>query len=452
MLVRALIQRLLGAIFVLCVSCQYSIAQQSPVTSGMVRAEFLHAWNAYKQYAWGHDALQPLSKQAHDWYGTSLLMTPVDAYDVMLIMGLSEEAVATKKLILDNLSFDKDIEVQAFEITIRLLGGLLSAYQMDGDHRFLSMAQDLANRLLPIYETPTGMPYRHIHLQTGKIRDSVNNPAEIGTALLEFGTLSKLTGNPIYYAKAKNALVQVFNRRSKIGLVGTQINVVTGEWVNKRSHIGGAIDSYYEYLLKAWLLFDDAECKAMWDESIKAVNRYLADTSASGLWYGRADMDSGTVTITRFGSLEAFFPAVLALGRDLNRAERLQESCYKMWNLHGVEPERIDYATVQVTGKEYYLRPEIIESAYYLYHYTRDEKYLKMGETFFNNLVRYCKMDAGYAALKDVTTKEKADGMESFFFAETLKYLYLLFAPKETLPFERVIFSTEAHPMRKTWK
>lgn len=429
-----------------------SVAQQSPVTADKVKTEFLHAWKTYKQYAWGHDALQPLSKLPHDWYGTSLLMTPVDAYDVMLLMGLSKEAAETKKLILDSLSFNKNIEVQAFEITIRLLAGLLSAYQMDGDKRFLTLAEDLGKRLLPIYNTPTGMPYRYVHLQTGKVRDSINNPAEIGTALLEFGALSKLTENPIYYEKAKNALVQLYNRRSKIGLVGTQINVETGEWVNRRSHIGGAIDSYYEYLLKAWLLFGDKECKAMWDESIKAVNTYLADTTHGGLWYGRADMDTGKVTITRFGSLEAFFPSVLALGGDLNRAKMLQESCFKMWNMHGIEPERIDYATMTATGKEYYLRPEIIESAYYLYHYTGDKKYLKMGETFFNNLVKYCKTEAGYAYLKDVTTKEKADGMESFFFAETLKYLYLLFAPKETLQFESVIFTTEAHPIRKTWK
>jgi len=417
----------------------------------MVKSEFLHAWNAYKQYAWGHDALKPLSKQPHDWYGTSLCMTPVDAYDTMLLMGLSSEAAEAKRLIVDSLSFNMDIEVQAFEIIIRLLGGLLSAYQMDGDRRFLDLAEDLGNRLLPIYNTPTGMPYRYVHLQTGAIRDSLNNPAEIGTAILEFGSLSKLTGNPVYYEKTKNALVQLYNRRSRIGLVGTWINVETGEWTNASSHIGGAIDSYYEYLLKAWLLFGDAECKAMWDESIIAVNKHIADTTHEGLWYGRVDMETGKRTATRFGSLEAFFPGLLCLGGDIDRAKRLQESCYRMWNLHGIEPEQIDYATMTPLAKQYYLRPEIIESAYYLYHYTNDRKYLQMGEVFFNSLVRHCKTEAGYAYLEDVTTKEKADGMESFFFAETLKYLYLLFAPKEALPLEIVVFTTEAHPLRKTW-
>src|SRR5215813_8609308 len=171
-----------------------------------VKAEFLHAWNGYKKYAWSHDDLKPLSKTYHDWYAQPLLMTPVDALDTMIIMDLNDEAAATRQYILDNLSFDKDMEVQNFEITIRLLGGLLSNYQLTGDKRFLSLAEDLGNRLLPVFNSPTGMPYRYVNLKTGKVRNPVSNPAETGTLLLEFGALSKLTGNPVYYDKAKRAL------------------------------------------------------------------------------------------------------------------------------------------------------------------------------------------------------------------------------------------------------
>jgi mannosidase alpha-like ER degradation enhancer 2 len=417
-----------------------------------VRSEFLHAWNGYKQYAWGHDALRPLTKKPRDWYGTSFCMTPVDAYDAMLIMGLSSEAGAAKQLILDSLSFDKNVEVQSFEITIRLLGGLLSAYELDKDKRFLALAEDLGKRLLPVFNTPTGMPYRYVNLKTGMIRDSINNPAEIGTSLLEFGTLSRLTGNPVYYRKAKEALVALYNRRSGIGLVGEWINVQTGEWVDSTSHIGGGIDSYYEYLLKAWLLFGDEDCKRMADESFKAVNRFVADTRFGGLWYGEVNMFSGKRTGTVFGSLEAFYPALLSLSGDVNRAKALEESCFRMWTLYHIEPEEIDYATMNVTAKQYHLRPEIIESAYYLYRLTGDTRYREMGETYFNDIVKYCRTDAGYAMLSDITTKEKSDEMESFFFAETLKYLYLLFAPPETLQFDQVIFNTEAHPLRRSWE
>ena len=104
-----------------------------------VRAEFLHAWNGYKKYAWGHDDLKPLSKSYHDWYSEPLLMTPVDALDTMILMGLKDEAKSTREYIVKNLAFDKDISVQNFEITIRLLGGLLSSYQLTGDRRLLNL-------------------------------------------------------------------------------------------------------------------------------------------------------------------------------------------------------------------------------------------------------------------------------------------------------------------------
>ncbi len=424
----------------------------SPALAESVKAEFLHAWNGYKRYAWGHDALRPLTKEPHDWYGTSLYLTPVDAYDALILMGFADEAAAAKKLIMDSLSFDKNIEVQSFEITIRLLGGLLSSYQLDGDKRFLALAENLGRRLLPVFNSATGMPYRFVNLRTGKIRDSLNNPAEIGTALLEFGTLSKLTGNPVYYDKAKRALVELFKRRSAIGLVGSVINVETGQWIDTTSHIGGGIDSYYEYLLKAWKLFGDEECKSMWETHIAAIHRYLADRSGGHLWYGEAQMNTGARTMTRFGALQAFFPAVLALSGDLSRAGQLEESCYMMWNVQHIEPEEIDYATMKILSAQYYLRPEIIESAYYLHHYTGDSIYLNMGKTFLRDLIRYCRTDDAYAMLSDVRTKEKANSMESFFFAETLKYLYLLFAPPTALDFDSIIFTTEAHPLRNTWR
>ena len=183
-----------------------------PQLTRQVQTEFLHAWNGYKKYAWGHDDLKPLSKTYHDWYGQSLLMTPVDALDTMILMGLKDEAKHTREYIDKNLSFDKDIEVQNFEITIRLLGGLLSNYQLTGDRRLLVLAEDLGNRLLPVFESPTGLPYRYVNLKTGKVRGNVTNPAEAGTLLIEFGTLSKLTHKPVFYDKAKRALVEIYKQ------------------------------------------------------------------------------------------------------------------------------------------------------------------------------------------------------------------------------------------------
>jgi ER degradation enhancer, mannosidase alpha-like 2 len=421
-----------------------------------VKAEFMHAWNGYKKHAWGHDDLKPLSKTHHDWYAQPLLMTPIDSLDTMIIMDLDEEAAATRNYVLENLSFDKDIDVQNFEITIRILGGLVTNYQLTGDKRFLNLAEDLGRRLLPVFDSPTGMPYRYVNLKTGKVRNSVSNPAETGTLLLEFGALSKLTGNPIFFDKAKRALVETYKRRSKIGLVGEWINVETGEWTNPDSHISGAIDSYYEYLLKCSVLFGDQDCKRMWTDSIAAINKYLVDEIKTEkgveLWYGHADMNTGVRADSTYGALDAFFPAVLAMSGDLIRAKRLQDSAFAMWKHAGVEPEVFDYRTKTIKAAGYPLRPEIVESTYYLYHYTKDPKYLRMGEQLWRDFVKHCRTEEGYAALKSVVTKEKSDSMQSFLFAETFKYFYLLFAPPDALDFKNVVFNTEAHPIRRTWR
>ncbi len=413
-----------------------------PQLASEVRAEFLHAWNGYKKYAWGHDDLKPLSKTYHDWYAEPLLMTPVDALDTMILMGLKDEANRTREYIVKNLSFDKNIDVQNFEITIRLLGGLLSSYQLTGDKRLLDLAEDLGNHLLPVFESPTGLPYRYVNLKTGKVRGNVTNPAEAGTLLIEFGTLSKLTHRPIFFDKAKRALVEIYKRRSPIGLVGTWINVETGAWTDTDSHISGAIDSYYEYLLKCAILFDDQDCRRMWTESIAAINRYLADEmtrespSLRGsppqreLWYGHADMNTGKRTATTYGALDAFFPAMLALSGDIDRAQRLQKSSFNMWEVHGIEPEEINYTTMEVTSPGYPLRPEIIESIYYLYHYAS----AKSTRSFRRG------------------TRPSRASMQSFIFAETFKYFYLLFASPKTVDFDRGIFNTEAHPIRRNFR
>ena len=375
-------------------------------------------------------------------------MTPVDSLDTLLLAGLTDEATKAHALVVGRLSFDRDLSVKNFEVTIRLLGGLLSGYQMTGDRRLLELARDLGTRLLPAFDSPTGMPYMFVNLRTGKTAGAKSNPAEIGTLLLELGTLSRLTGEPVFEGKAKRALLELSRRRSRIGLVGEEIDVETGAWVSRASHVGGGIDSYYEYLPKSARLLGDADCARLWRESVTALNAHLADEAPSGLWYGQVDMETGARTATEFGALHAFLPAVLAFGGDLPRARRLQESSLRMWNLAGIEPEVLDYRTMKIVEGAYALRPEIVESAYYLYRYTKDPRYLEMGRVFFEALVAHCRTEDGYTVLKDVRTMEKGDLMPSYFLAETLKYLYLLFAPDDTLDFQAVVFNTEAHPLR----
>lgn len=416
-----------------------------------VREEYLRSWQGYESHAMGFDDVLSVSGQPHNWYGESLLITPIDALDGMILLGLKQEADSLVEYIVRHASWDKDVDVSVFEINIRCLGGLLASYELTGDERLLYLAEDLGKRFLPAFSSSTGMPYRFVNLHTGRISGEVSNPAEIGTLILEFGILSRCTENPLYYDLAKRAITELYNRRSSIGLVGEAINVETGEWTNTSSHVGACIDSYYEYLYKGWLLFGDPDLKAMWDTHIQAVNRYCATENQKGLWYGRVDMNTGQNFNPQYGALEAFFPAILALSGDMTRAARLHASWYDVWKIHGLEPEAFNFETYQIIpgGEMYYLRPEIIESCYYLHHYTGEAKYLEMARGIFTDLQAHASTEIGYTVVRNVITKEKGDRMESFLFGETLKYLYLIFAPEETVDFDQVIFTTEAHPMRR---
>ncbi|MGN1220945.1 MAG: glycoside hydrolase family 47 protein [Candidatus Cryptobacteroides sp.] len=413
-----------------------------------VKSVFGTAWSSYMKYARGMDAVNPISGQGHNWYSEPLLMTPVDAFSTMCIMGLEKEKEEAKDLIFSQLNFDKNMSVQQFEIAIRILGGLLSSYQLDGDPRFLALAEDLGRRMLPVFDSPTGIPYRYVNLSTGAVSGDITNPCEVGSMLLEYGMLSVLTGNPVFYEKCKRGVVAVFERRDKnTNLVGSWIDVRTGEWTDGSSHISGGIDAYYEYLLKGWLLFGDKDLKEMWDIFKVAIDKYLADDLNTGFWYGRTDMRSGKRTGTSFCALDCFYGAVLCLDGNIEKAEKLQASVYKMWTLFGIEPESLDYTRMTVENPCYMARPEAIESTYYNWIYTGKEKYYEQGKVMFESIEKYCRTDNGfYSQLGDVRTMDRWDTLESFFFAETLKYCYLFFAPSKAFNLKKCVLNTEAHP------
>ncbi|MBK8608527.1 MAG: glycoside hydrolase family 47 protein [Chitinophagaceae bacterium] len=413
-----------------------------------VKAAAQHAWQGYKQYAWGADDLKPLTKEPKTWYKKSMLMTPVDAFDTFTLLGLTEEANEAKELILTKLDFNVDNDVQVFEITIRLLAGLITAYELDGNKKFRDLAVDLANRLLPAFNSPTGMPYRYVHLQTGKTRDGINNPAEIGTLMMEFGKLSKITGNNTYYNAAKKAMMLVYTNRSSLNLVGEQIDVETGKWVNSRSHIGAYIDSYYEYLYKSWLLFGDIDFKNAFETHNRAIKKYLISKTKNGWFMHQVDMNTGKMIGTTYGALEAFYAGLCAFAGDIETGRQIQEANYYMWTRFTIEPEEFDFVADTITSAYYILRPENLESCFYLYRLTGELKYLWQGKVMVESILDHCKNEVGFASLKNVQTFEKANSMESFFFGETLKYAYLIFAPESVLDLSKVVLTTEAHPFK----
>ncbi|MCX6250502.1 MAG: glycoside hydrolase family 47 protein [Bacteroidetes bacterium] len=413
-----------------------------------IKAATRHAWEGYKKYAWGFDALKPISKQGQNWYGVSFLMTPVDAFDTFTLMGLDKEAREAKELVLSKLTFDVDQEVQLFEVSIRLLGGLLSSYELDGDPGYLTLAKDLGRRLLPAFHSETGMPWRYVNLKTGKTRDSLSNPAEIGTYLLEFGKLTQFTGDSVYFKTAKKAALMVYRNRSDNDLVGTIIDVTTGMWKNRESQIGARIDSYYEYLYKSWKLFGDENCHHAWEVSNKAIKKFLLTKTPNGSFFTRVNMISGKETHPYYGALDAFYAGILALSGDIETASEVQKGNFYMWTHFKIEPEEFDFKKDSVISPEYPLRPENLESCFYLYRMTKEDQYLRMGKRMIGDILKKCRTNAGFAEVKNVKPLQLSDSMESFFLAETLKYAWLLFAPESTLDLNKVVFNTEAHPLK----
>ncbi|TDX01934.1 glycoside hydrolase family 47 protein [Dinghuibacter silviterrae] len=441
---------LLTLLAALPAAAQYGTTNHpSGYTPDDVRREFIRSWDAYRKYAWGHDVLLPNTGGFSDWYKESLHISPIDAYSTMRVMGLNEQAAGVERYIIDSVSFDKDIFVKTFEVNIRILGGLLNMYQWTHDPAILARAKDFGDRELKAFQSPTGIPYYWVNLRTGAVKGTRVNVAEAGSYLFELGILSYYTRDPRYYQAGKKASRALFTRRSAIGLEGFDIDVETGQWLDTRSFIGACADSYFEYLYKGWRLFHDPELKTMWDTSIKAINRYIPEESDTSLWYGYVDMNTGAKVLPEVTLYDAFFPSILAMDGDLRRAEKLEATWYWLWNRYGLEPGGFNYHTSSITDPGYDLNPEIIESAYYLYTLTGKERYRKMGYTFYKDILQYCRTPIAFSSITDVRTKEQNNQLPTFFFAETMKYLYLLFGGNPAVNVKDYVFNTEAHPFKR---
>ncbi len=415
-----------------------------------VVSETLRSWEAYKKYAWGHDVLAPLSQSHKDWYSEPLYISPIDAYSTLSLMGLEKEAKEIENYVVDSLDFNIDIEAKIFEVNIRILGGLLSMYELSGNDLVLEKARDFADRMLPAFNTKTGIPTYWVNLKTGAVKGDTVNVAEAASYTFEMGILSYYTKDPKYYQAGKKATLAIYERRSKIGLIGDLIDVQSGEWVSEQSHICAGVDSYYEYLYKSYVLFGDPELGRIWDESIENIHKYLAETHDNKLWYARVDMHTGKAVSSVITLYDAFFPAILSLSGDMERAGKLQHSWDWLWNKYGLEPMVYDYKKATPNYPAYDLNPEIIESAYYLYHFSGDSTYYNMNVQYWSDVKKYCRTDVAFTSVANVENMEQKDYMPTFFFAETLKYFYLTFSYGDhNFDFDAHLFNTEAHPFRR---
>ncbi|GCB74800.1 mannosyl-oligosaccharide 1,2-alpha-mannosidase IA-like [Scyliorhinus torazame] len=433
------------------------------------------AWDNYRQYAWGTNELKPLSKSGHSsgLFGGLLGATIVDSLDTLYIMGLQEEFREAREWVESNLDFSVNGEVSVFEVTIRFVGGLLSAYYLTGDELFKVKAIELGEKLLPAFNTPTGIPWALINLRSGVGRNwgwasgGSSILAELGTLHLEFVHLSEVSGNPKFTEKVMK-IRKVLNRLEKPhGLYPNYLSPVTGHWGQHHVSIGGLGDSFYEYLIKAWLMSDktDEEAKTMYYEALQAIEANLVRKSSSGLTY-IAEWRGGILD-HKMGHLACFSGGMLAMGADdaptdlskhyMELAAEITITCHESYRRSATRlgPEAFrfdggaDAVATRMNDKYYILRPEVVETFMHMWRFTHDPKYREWGWEAVQALEQHCRVGAGFSGIRDVysTLPHHDDVQQSFFLAETLKYLYVLFSEDELLSPDHWVFNTEAHPL-----
>ena len=418
-----------------------------------VCGEMRWAWGQYREHAWGKDQIKPLSGgfESFPLKNHHLGLSLIEALDTLWVMGLDDEFRDGVEWVKQNLDFDVDGEVSVFETSIRLVGGLLSAYHASGDPVLLAKARDCADRLLPSFTaSPLGIPHRFINLKTGVLRDPITNPAETGTFIAEFGFLSRATGDDRYRAAAKRALVSMFERRSKIGLLADSMDCMTGEWKSRRATVGPPSDSYYEYLWDGWDLLRDRDCLAMYRACTAAILRHQPQTTGGHLWFVDVDFETGKRINWEQDELASFYGGLLAQGGASGSGAAYTRSWASVQRRYGVLPEDIDAASGKVISVTNSLRPELADAAFNLWLLDRRDEWRMIARDHYLAMKRWNKARYGYADLADVTAtpKKQSDHCPGYWWSEQMKYYYLIFADTPRVDYRRLYLSTEGNVLR----
>ncbi|KAI0595168.1 glycoside hydrolase family 47 protein [Biscogniauxia sp. FL1348] len=463
-----------------------------------VKNIFISSWDAYCSHAWGNDIFHPLSQRGSQMSPNGLGWIIVDSLDTMMIMNLTSRLNEPRKWLQRRLTYDQNQDVNTFEITIRMLGGLLSAHYLSTllpdiksrrDPIFLAKATELADRLLPAFDSHSGIPYASVHLGKKKGLPShtdggASSTAEAATLQLEMKYLSYLTGNASYWGKAENVMRVIDANNARDGLVPIFIHPQTGKFATSEIRLGSRGDSYYEYLVKQSIQTSGKEpvYLQLWDEALTGIQKHLITTTKNSKLKFVAELPQGIdgPLSPKMDHLVCFLPGSIALGatrgRTLANARRMPD-----WNLQ--KEEQIQLAkdlmktyeqdlqpfpgnrrmtsarnSLESWKRDYIVkpldahnlqRPETVESLFMMWRITEDSIYREWGWKIFQAFEKHTKLgnNKGYASLNDVNSipPPKRDSMESFWLAETLKYLYLLFGPTDFLPLHEVVFNTEAH-------
>lgn len=465
---------------------------------------FRHAWEGYERHAFGHDEVRPVSNATNDsWGGYGAVM--VDGIDTMMLMGMGE-AERKARAHVGALRFKKDYEASFFETMIRYVGGLLGAHSVGGGGAvYLDKARELADLLLPSFESSprTGLPRSKVNLLTGRARNHDWNGghsilAEVGSSQLELAYLSHHTGDP-RYARAARRVTDFYEGAAATaaaqgllpGLFPVYVDPDSGGFDGRETRytMGSLADSFYEYLLKVYVLTsrtDDPDLRAlrMYNRAVDGMREHLVVRTSGGRAF--LGEHNGRAQVPRQEHLACFVPGMLALGamqgralaalapfldaddprrvlsergeRDLALAEELAASCFATYAAQptGLGPEsvRVDAEadTFAADDPKYILRPETAESMFVLWRATHRPVYREWGGRILAALRRHCRTPAAFSGLVDVRAPggraEWNDSMQSFVMSETFKYLYLLFGEDTELPLDEYVFTTEAHPLR----
>ncbi|KAG1753648.1 glycoside hydrolase family 47 protein [Suillus paluster] len=454
-----------------------------------VKDLFVTSYEAYQTYAWGHDDLLPISKKYFDGrngWGASI----ADAMGTMWIMGLTdwfEKAVEHTANTNFTVSQTSDT-VSLFETTIRYVGGFLSAYELSGEKYpvLVEKAQDLADQMAYAWVAANqSIPYGYIDFTDHQPTLDTSNIAEAGTLTLEWNRLSKHTGNSTYRELAEKSVQFMIQMPAPLpGMPAQGINPKTGDSIGGYVTWGGGSDSYFEYLIKYARLTntDDNSYADAWLTAVDTSMKTLLRTSTVDDWLYLADYDDNK-NIRHVGShLACFYGGNWILGGKLtnndtlvNLGLQLTDAC---WNTYastatGIGPEVFAYKSSDgnytgnsapnqdqldfydkhgfyITSADYYLRPEVLESNFYAWRVTGDTKYLDNAASATSNFKKYLSTTVAYTGIWDVNNVDstKIDDMESFWFAEVLKYLYLTFDDPDHISLDDWVFNTECHPFK----
>lgn len=450
--------------------------RQATVWAEEVREAAGHAWRGYCERAWGHDQVHPQRGEPNSWFNLGLSI--VEWLDTLWLLGMRREFDDAERWIAESLTFETAATKldSFFEATIRLLGGLLGAHSLSRRSIFLQKAKELGDRLISAWPEFADLPNSEVDISANvskhiRFRDkqAIFGIAEVGTCQLEFRYLSYHTGDPTYAIFADRAFNAILDATPDMGLISIYLRghtkpIVEGSTIT----MGARGDSYYEYLLKQYLQTSQIEHRFLerWKLAMEDMMHRLIQTSPDGYVYVAKEIDKNVVH--EFDHLSCFVAGMLVQGlHELPQgtvpesykttAAEITRTCWAMYNTRtGLPPEIADFSKGKLAIKKNdafsLLRPEAVEAMYYMWYYTGDHQYREWAHTFLEALNRHARTSYGYSAVESVDSEEHSlrDVCESFFYAETLKYLFLVQADPELVPLDQYVFNTEGHPL-KNW-